>query len=409
MSIERTPEMDRLLSEGLAHLRAMRWEEAVVALSKLRELGGSNPEVDQLLAQAQLKAEVARSAMPDGAPPPTKEQQISTRRIRLAGVIFAITAGLIAAIVLWPQSAPIASVEPQPTPKVERPAPISAQSSKVEAPKTSALLVRFADGKTGEVQSTPNIEVILDASGSMLAKIGEQPKIDIAHQSLDAFVQQLPDNTKVALRSYGHRRTNDCSDLELVAPLGPLDRGAFMEKVRSVRARLTGRTPIEASIRAAAEDLRAATGETLLVLVSDGDETCDGDPARAAADLRAANPNVRVSVIGFDIGNAEWQARLQAIAEQGGGSYFDAADASQLAAALQQAVQLTYRVVDARGREVYTGPVGSVAQDLPNGEYRVEVGGPTPFLSERVRISGTQTTVELRPRGAGYVAQILRR
>jgi hypothetical protein len=50
-----------------------------------------------------------------------------------------------------------------------------------------------------------------------------------------------------------------------------------------------------------------------------------------------------------------------------------------------------------------------VAQDLPNGEYRVEVGGPTPFLSERVRISGTQTTVELRPRGAGYVAQILRR
>lgn len=408
MSTVRTPEMERLLSEGLNHLRETRWEEAVAALSKLRELGGSNPEVDQLLAQAQLKAEVARSAMPDGSLPPTKEQ-ISTRRVRLAGVIFAITAGLIAAVLVWPKGASVASVAPAPTPKVERPAPLSAQPSKPAVAKTSALLVRFADGKTGEVQSTPNIEIILDASGSMLAKVNDQLKIDIAHQSLDAFVQQLPDHTQIALRSYGHRRTNDCGDLELVAPLATLDRAAFMEKVRSVRPVSLARTPMEASIRLAGEDLRGATGETLLVLVSDGDETCDGDPAKAAADLRAANPNVRVSVIGFDIGNAEWQSRLQAIAEQGGGSYFDAADAAQLASALQQAVQMTYRVVDTRGREVYTGPVGSVAQDLPNGDYQVEVGGATPFLIERVRISGKQTTVELRPRGASYVVQILRR
>jgi Ca-activated chloride channel homolog len=403
----RTPEMDRLYSEGLDHVRSADWAAAAVVFNRLREMGATDPEIDKLLAQVQLKLEISRSDMPTGALPPINKAP-AKKKLVAAGGLFACALAVVLGFIFQPRPMATMQEAPAPTARAEQAAPVSAAPARPAAAKTSDLLVRMANGQ-GQVEVTPNIEIILDASGSMQALISDTSKIDIAHTSLDQLVQSLPNNTNIALRSYGHRRSQDCSDLELVAPLAPLDRAAFMEKVRSVRPQNLARTPMEASIRQAAVDLQSVTSETLLILVSDGDETCDGDPAKAAADLRVSNPNVRLSVIGFDVGNAEWQQRLRAIADQGGGSYFDAADASQLAAALQRAVQITYRVIDTKGREVFAGPVGTIAEALPTGEYRVEVGGSIPLLVEKVQISGKQTTIELRERGNGYVVQVLRR
>ena len=407
MNSMRTPEMDKLYREGLEFVRAAEWGAAAEIFTRLREMGATDPEVEKLLAQAQLKVEITRAAIPDGALPPIEGAR-PIKKFGLAIGLFVFAMAVVIGYLFQPRTSAIAVQAPVPTARAERSAPVSSQPAKPAAAKTSTLLVRMANGE-GQTQTTPNLEIILDASGSMQASINDTPKIDIAHTSLDSLVQHLPDNTNIALRTYGNRRTADCTDLELVAPMAPLDRAVFMEKVRGVRPQHLARTPIEASIRQAEFDLQSVQSETLLILVSDGDETCDGDPAKAAADLRIANPNVRISVIGFDVGNAEWQGRLRAIAEQGGGSYFDAADATQLAAALQNAVQITYRVLDTRGHEVFSGPVGSTAEALPIGEYRIEVGGATPILVEKVQISGKQTTVELRQRGSGYVAQVLRR
>ena len=70
-----------------------------------------------------------------------------------------------------------------------------------------------------------------------------------------------------------------------------------------------------------------------VVLISDGIETCEGDPCKVAADLVAKGLNVRVHVVGFDV-DADAREQLQCIAEAGNGMYFDA----QSAQALQQAV-----------------------------------------------------------------------
>jgi hypothetical protein len=401
--------MERLFHEGMEHLRAARWDDAISVFTRLREMGVDDPELEKILAEAQLKAEIARAAMPAGALPPAPPRPAPKRAI--IGLVSTIVLLALVAIGLWKlqQQPPmeVAAIE-TPSPKPDRPAPQSEQPAKPSSAKTSSLLVRMASSQS-VIQTTPNLEIILDASGSMLGKIGATAKIDIAHSSIDTLLQRLPDNTNIALRSYGHRRTGDCTDIDLVAPFAPLDRASLMEKVRSIRPINLSRTPIEQTLRQAAEDIGSIQNDVLIILVSDGDETCGGDPAKAAADLRAAHPNVRVSVIGFGIGEPTWQQRLRAIAEQGGGDYFDAADAAQLADALQQAVQITYRVVDARGHEVFSGPVGSAAESLPVGEYAIEVNGSTPFKMSRVRVSGTQTTVELRERGGTYVAQVLRR
>jgi hypothetical protein len=408
MSTMRTLEMERMFHEGMDHLREARWEEAIGIFTRLREMGVADPELDKILAEAQLKAEIARSAMPTGALPPTPQRIPSTQMIiGLGGILLLVLIVIIALVRLAPAAptaiVPTATVLPQP----ERPTPFPAQLSQPTAPKTSTLLVRMASGQN-PIQTSPNIEIILDASGSMLAKIEDTIKIDIAHNSLDTLIQSLPDNTNIALRTYGRQRTNDCNDLELVAPFAPLERTSFMEKIRGIRPVDLSRTPMEQSIREVAQDVNGITSDILVIFVSDGDETCGGDPAKAAADLHATHPNLRISVIGFAIGPDEWKARLGAIAAQGGGSYFDAADAKQLAEALQQAVQMTYRVIDTQGHEVFSGPVGTAAESLPIGEYTIEVGGAIPFRVERVRISGKQTTIELRQRNGVYVSHILR-
>lgn len=423
MEPERTNETERLYARGLEAFRAARWQEAVEAFEALQRISIAYPEVTELLDEAQLKLDFARAEMPVGASPP------KTRRLHrwvVAGAAAFLLAGGTAVFLLWPQPQPVAVV-PTSAPTATRaptraptatsvptlaptvtPAPTLAPTT-TPAPQIAApggLVVRMAEGQE-LTRAVKNIEIILDASGSMLAQIGGQIKIDIAHGALTTLIGQLPDNTNVALRTYGHRRASDCSDMELVSALGPLDRTLLSQQVSAIRPVPNGRTPMAASLLAIRETLAGADGESLVVLVSDGDETCGGDPARAAADLRAEFPNVRVSVIGFNIEEEEWRARLQGVAEKGGGGYFDAADAAQLEAALREAVALRYRVIDSNSEEYFEGPVGAQAS-LPAGSYTIEISDETPLKLQSVAIEpGGKTIVELSAAGDQLSAQVL--
>jgi Ca-activated chloride channel homolog len=250
-----------------------------------------------------------------------------------------------------------------------------------------------ADQPSGQVLS--NLEIIVDASGSMTGLIGDRKKIDIAHDALDELVTQLPDTANVALRAYGHRRGGDCGDTELVTPLGPLDRAALTDKINAIYPAQNGMTPIGASLQQVAEDVKSVQGDVLVVLVSDGDETCNGDPVQVATQLHTNNPKIKIDVIGFNVGPEEWRARLSGISQGGGGRYFDAADAAQLVAALQQSVLVSYHVLSADGRLVYQGALGSSAT-LPSGTYTVEVPGATPLTISDVVVGERPAVVELR-------------
>ncbi len=74
----------------------------------------------------------------------------------------------------------------------------------------------------------------------------------------------------------------------------------------------------------------------VVYLISDGEETCGGDPVAAAKALNGSGVNAIVNVIGFDV-DAETRAQLEAISEAGGGKYFAAKDSAALAKHLQAA------------------------------------------------------------------------
>lgn len=194
-----------------------------------------------------------------------------------------------------------------------------------------------------------NVLLMLDASGSMAARLSGQTKMAAAQDALTGFIGKLPATARVGLRVYGHTGNNtdsgkaeSCAGSQLLYPLQAANPGAFARAVRSFSP--TGWTPIAASLDAAAQDFAAAPdsrGGNVVYVVSDGIETCGGDPVAAARRLHDAAINVVVNVIGFGV-DAQAAHQLEAIARAGGGEYLGADSPMELASLLNQRTSQAY-------------------------------------------------------------------
>ncbi len=225
------------------------------------------------------------------------------------------------------------------------------------------------------------VEVILDASGSMLQQLDGKRRIEIAKDSLRHLLEDvIPAGTPFAFRVFGHREADSCrTDLEI--PLAPLDVRAATSRVAGVAAKNRAKTPIGASLRAVKSDLGAVEGPATVVLVTDGEETCDGDPAAAIEELQRAGFDVRVNIVGFAIDDLALKETFEAWARAGGGRYVEADDGSQLAEAMRSSLERGFEVLDG-DQVVATGLVNGGAVQLVAGTFRVRLNGQSEDLGE---------------------------
>jgi hypothetical protein len=237
---------------------------------------------------------------------------------------------------------------------------------------------------------TRSVEVILDASGSMLERIGSERRMDIAKRSLEKLTAEtIPAGTPFALRVIG--RGSDTCQSELDIPLAPLDRAAAAWKIAALEAKNHARTPIGAALDKVASDLGSAQGERLVILVTDGEETCGGNPARSIEKLGQAGVNVRVNIVGFAVSDERTAARFTLWATKGGGSYFDARDAQALADAFSQAVRPAFEIRNAQKDVVAQGSVGGEDIPLMPGAYSVALKG-AKGESKSITVRAKQTS-----------------
>ena len=207
----------------------------------------------------------------------------------------------------------------------------------------------------GPAGAGSNLLFVLDASGSMWGKIDDRHKITTAKTVLGGLIADLPADTRAGLMVYGHRKKSWCEDVELVAPVGGFSASRAGAVLDGITPR--GKTPIAYSLSRAA----AAFGDLdpdeskHVVLISDGIETCEGDPCAVAGALAEAGINVRVHVVGFDVSEAD-RRHLQCIADNGKGSYFSADSASGLADAVTEAVKIAAAPVRAPEPEPVAPP-----------------------------------------------------
>ena len=256
-----------------------------------------------------------------------------------------------------------------------------------------------ADGSAGIAPIDPDtaIEIVLDTSGSMRAKLGKTTRIAAAKDVLTRLVREdLPPGVPVALRWF--RQAPRSCDTELAVPLGPLDPEAMASIIEGIRLDKTVRTPLAAAIDAVADDLADVTGPKVVVVVSDGQESCKGDPEAAVGRLRAQGIDVTVNVVGLGLRPAD-RKRIRRLASLGGGTYFDAAGAGQLNDALRTAVSAPFEVFDQAGELVGRGSVNGPAVKLPPGLYRVVVLTDPEHVFEDVLVESRGSPALVLPAG----------
>jgi Ca-activated chloride channel family protein len=180
-----------------------------------------------------------------------------------------------------------------------------------------------------------DLVVILDASNSMWGQVEGEHKIVIARRVLAEVLGKMPETASIGLIAYGHRREGDCDDIQAVVPIGEGSRDELVKKIESLNPR--GKTPITKSLNLVFEEIDERDRPATIVLVSDGIETCKGDPCAAVRDAKAKGIPFVLHVIGFDVGDVDI-SQLQCTARAGDGLYLSADDAGQFAGALAAAV-----------------------------------------------------------------------
>jgi|GEM_PF-3558606 hypothetical protein len=264
-------------------------------------------------------------------------------------------------------------------------------------------------------EGSVNIVIILDASGSMQADLSDgQTRIEAARSAVIDLAEALPPTNNASLWVYGHRLPQDdpaasCLDIEQVIPLAPVNVADFTAAATSVQA--IGYTPIARTLENSITDVPAG-GSTTVVLISDGEESCGGDPCSVVRELVANGIEVRVNTIGV-AADANTRAQLQCIAEVSGGAYFDVNDADELKVVMLQAAappvpdpgvvqvvnpdgsiaeQISFEVMAADGTSLGT-QLGT--GEFSPGDYTARVNISPPLEVPITVISGETTTIEL--------------
>ncbi len=190
-----------------------------------------------------------------------------------------------------------------------------------------------------------NLVLILDASGSMWGKVGSETKVEAARKVVRDIVGKLPAGSKLGLVAYGHRQKGDCNDIETLVPAGSTDLSAVPDRVDKLNS--LGMTPITKAFEQGAVAAKAGGGPGTIVLVTDGLETCGGDPCAAVRAAKSAGQDFVLHIIGFDVAK-ENVSSLECAAQGGDGLYIAAEDAAALSAALQQTMTAESPAGDAK-------------------------------------------------------------
>jgi len=256
------------------------------------------------------------------------------------------------------------------------------------------------DGRPSVSLNDRAVEIVVDASKSMWGQIDGLSKMQIAKETLEDMSYWLPTDLELALRSYGSTSAselNNCADSSLIVPFDEVNRDFVRQAIAGLKP--TGQTPIAYALNQAARDFGTRRSDRAIVLVSDGIESCGGDPIQAARDLRAQG--IIVHLIGFGLGGAaaEDTASLRAVANASGGRYVTASSAEELKAALAETVATSFSVYQGN-TEVAGGSLGSAGiMLLPEGDYRVQLHSSPP-VEAMVSLAPRDTvTLELDKRG----------
>ena len=190
---------------------------------------------------------------------------------------------------------------------------------------------------------TEDAMIVFDASGSMAGNLGQgfmtqKPRIHEVRKALARVLPGVTQYRKVGLITYGPGPYRQCNVQLDLRPI-PDATDPIMSVVTGLNP--AGKTPLTEAVEQAAEVLDHRAQPGVIVLLTDGEETCDGDPCALGKTLLENNSNLTVHVIGFQMRNFTWMGAssvldVKCLAKETGGLYISAENEEDLVKAFQQ-------------------------------------------------------------------------
>lgn len=238
---------------------------------------------------------------------------------------------------------------PKPKPVVKPPATISSAKNLCPEDRPAAL--------------APEMVVVFDASGSMMVNINatreeemwafsilnrgplalqflnsqdrmrldrllSQPtRMVTAQQATVDVLQRLPSDVSTGLVV-----VDECPASRNLGRYTPAQRGQLISRLRGLNPRQG--TPLADGILEAGQLVDGVNKESTILLVSDGGESCGGDPCMVAKNLARQKPYLKINVV--DIGGSGAAA---CVAQATGGKVFTVSNISELKVGIDRAAQ----------------------------------------------------------------------
>lgn len=178
------------------------------------------------------------------------------------------------------------------------------------------------------------ILIVFDKSGSMNDGLagGSHRKLDYAKNAVHTQLSGLSDRTPAGLIMFPHG--SSCGTAIAVS-MGPKKTGQIQAIVGGL-SEGNGDTPLAVAIDLACSVVVRLGSPVRVIVLTDGEETCGGDPLAAATRCRNKGVDIEFHIVGFAVSSSAKQ-QLRAIAKATGGRYYDAKDADQLDKSLSEA------------------------------------------------------------------------
>ena len=210
----------------------------------------------------------------------------------------------------------------------------------------SALFVANMTPARAESQLPPCSEdamIVFDASGSMSGNVGlgmatAVTRIDEVRSALRQVLPSITRFHRVGLITYGPGPYQQCNTQLNLKP-APHAAEPIMREVDALTP--AGKTPLTDAVRQAANVLEFRSKPGVIVVLTDGEETCGGEPCHLGEQLNAEADQLTVHVIGYRPKGFSWTGEqsvvdAKCLAEKTGGFYISAETKEELIAALEK-------------------------------------------------------------------------
>ncbi|MES2621650.1 MAG: VWA domain-containing protein [Bacteroidota bacterium] len=159
----------------------------------------------------------------------------------------------------------------------------------------------------------PNVNrilFVLDGSGSMKQKWNDRTKFenakDLLTKIIDSVEQKNP-NVEFAVRVFGYqfsREQKNCKDSKLLIPFAKNNAAKINSVLKSISPQ--GMSPVAYSIQLGAKDFpEDVKSLNSIILITDGEENCEGDPCSISQALIAKRITLKPFIVGLNVDSAK--------------------------------------------------------------------------------------------------------